>query len=514
MGETATVSAAPSTSRPGAGASVDAVVVGSGPNGLAAALTLAEAGLSVTVIEGAQTVGGGCRTDTTSAPGFRHDECSTVQTLVLASPFFRRAAFDGLRQRLRQPEFPFAHPLDGGRAAVVHRSVDQTAELLGADAARYRRLLGPLAFHADDITEEVLSPLRSIPRHPLSLARFGIPGLLPMDVLARPLRTDEGRAILAGVGAHSMNRLSAPLTGAFGLVLLMSAHAYGWPVVEGGSVAISDALVAELEKNGGAVTTGQWVTSLRELPPATAVLLDTSPKGLVDLAGSQLPLAYARALRRFRYGPGVFKLDWELSGPVPWSAEECRRAGTVHVGGTFAEVAASEAATVARRHAERPFCLIVQPGVADPTRAPAGRDTLWGYCHVPSGSTQDMTTAVEDQIERFAPGFRDLVLARSTRTAADEERLNPNYVGGDIAAGAATLRQTLFRPTVRWNPYRTPLDGVYLCSASTPPGGGVHGVCGMYAARTVLHDHFGGPPPFRRGGAAEAVAGGGRRRRP
>jgi phytoene dehydrogenase-like protein len=497
--------------RQGAEGSVDAVVVGSGPNGLAAALTLAEAGLSVRVIEGADTVGGGCRTDTTSSPGFRHDVCSTVQTLVLASPFFRRPVFDGLRQRLRQPEVPFAHPLDGGRAAVVHRSVDRTAESLGADSARYRRLLGPLDLHADDITGEVLSPLRSIPRHPLSLARFGVPGLLPMDVLARPFHTDEGRAILAGVGAHSMNRMSAPLTGAFGLVLLLSAHAYGWPVVEGGSEAISDVLVAELERNGGTVTTGQWITSLRELPPSTAVLLDTSPKGLVDLAGGELPRSYARALRRFRYGPGVFKLDWELSGPVPWSAEECRRAGTVHVGGTFAEVAASEAAAVARQHAERPFCLIVQPCVADPTRAPAGRHTLWGYCHVPPGSTQDMTTAIEDQIERFAPGFRDLVLARNARTAADEERLNPNYVGGDIATGAATLRQTLFRPTVSWNPYRTPLDGVYLCSASTPPGGGVHGVCGMYAARTALHDHFGGPPPFGRVGVG--TAGEGRRRR-
>jgi phytoene dehydrogenase-like protein len=493
MGETAGMTGG----RRGGSGAVDAVVVGSGPNGLAAAITLAEAGLSVTVVEGAATAGGGCRTET-SPGGFRHDVCSTVHPLVLASPFFRRPAFEGLRERVRHPEVPFAHPLDGGRAGVVHRSVGQTAESLGVDAARYRRLLGPLARNAEGIAGEVLGPLRSIPRHPAALARFGLPGLLPMAVVARSMRTEEGRAILGGVGAHSMNRLTAPLTGAFGLLLLLIAHAYGWPVLEGGSSAITDALVTELAHCGGTVSTGQWVSSLDELPPATAVLLDTAPTGLVELAGDALPVNYARALSRFRYGPGVCKLDWELSGPVPWTAEAARGAGTVHVGGTIAEVAASEAAANAGRHTDRPFCLVVQAGVADPSRAPAGRQALWGYCHVPSGSDRDMTGPIESQIERFAPGFRDLVLARRSTTAVDEERLNPNYVGGDITAGAATLRQTIFRPTAQWNPYRTPLEGVYLCSASTPPGGGVHGVCGVYAARSVLHDHFGGPPPFRR----------------
>lgn len=482
------------------GGAVDAVVVGSGPNGLVAALLLAEAGLSVNVVEGADTIGGGCRTDVTTSPGFRYDVCSIVHTLMLASPFFRRPSFQELRARLRHPQIPFAHPLGGDRAAAVQRSVEETAASLGLDAARYRRLLGPLVHHADEIFDEVLGPLRSVPRHPVALARFGLPGLLPMSALARPFRTDEARAILGGVGGHSMEPLSAPLTGAFGLILLFSAHAVGWPVVEGGSSAITDALVAELERHGGTVTTGQWVTSLADLPSSAAVVLDVSPKGLLDLAGSALPPRYVRALHRYRYGPGIFKMDWELSGPVPWSAAACRAAGTVHVGGTFEEVAASEADANAGRHSERPFCLVVQPGVADPTRAPAGRHTLWGYCHVPSGSSRDMTSAVEGQIERFAPGFRDLVVSRAQTTAAEEERRNPNYVGGDIAAGAATLRQTVFRPTAQWNPYRTPLEGVYLCSASTPPGGGVHGMGGVYAARTVLHDRFGGPSPFRRTG--------------
>jgi phytoene dehydrogenase-like protein len=474
----------------------DVVVVGSGPNGLAAAVTLAGAGLSVNVIEGADTIGGGCRTDVVTSPGFRHDVCSIAHPLVLVSPFFRQSAFDGLRDQLRQPEVPFAHPLGGKAAAAVQRTVEDTAVSLGVDGTAYRRLMGPLVRQAGQITDTALAPLRSFPEHPIALARFGLPGLLPMRQLTHRFRSEEAKALMAGVGAHSMAPLTSILTGAFGLLLTLIAHAQGWPVVEGGSSAVTDALVAELERLGGTITSGQWINSLSELPTSTAVVLDISPKGLRAVAGHALPARYGRALAKFRYGPGVFKLDWELSGPVPWSAEVCRHAGTIHVGGTFKEIAASEADASAGRHSERPFCLVVQPGVVDTTRAPAGRHTLWGYCHVPSGSTLDMTAAIESQIERFAPGFTDLVLARASKTAAEEERSNPNYVGGDIAAGAATLRQTLFRPTVRWNPYRTPLRSVYLCSASTPPGGGVHGMCGLYAARTVLHDHFGGARPF------------------
>ncbi len=475
---------------------VDVVVVGSGPNGLSAAVTLAAAGLSVTVVEGADDPGGGCRTEDLTVPGFRHDVCSAVHPMVLVSPFFRQPAFDGLRNALCQPEVPFAQPIDATTAVAAFRTLEETVAGLGVDGPAYRKLMGPLVRDCQSIAEQVLAPLRSVPGHPVALARFGLPGLMPMQWLVRRFETEPAKALLAGVGAHSMS-LTAPLTSAFGTLLALTAHAVGWPVVAGGSSTITAAMIAELERLGGTVVTGQWVGSLSELPPSKAVVLDTSPDGLLALAGDALPDRYRRQLRHFRYGPGVCKVDWALSGPVPWSAEVCRRAGTVHLGGTFAEVAASEAEVNAGRHPERPYCIIVQAGVADPSRAPAGQQALWGYCHVPSGSTVDMTAAVEAQIERFAPGFSDLVVARSTLTAADEERHNPNYVGGDIAGGASTLVQTVFRPTIRWNPYRTPLEDVYLCSASTAPGGGVHGMCGVYAARTVLHDHFGGAAPLR-----------------
>jgi len=476
---------------------VDVVVVGSGPNGLAAAVTLASAGLSVDVVEGAASAGGGCRTEALTLPGFRHDVCSAVHPLVLASPFFRQPAFDGLRDAVRQPRVPFANPLEGNVAVAAYRSVEETADALGPDGPSYRRLVGPLVRNAEEIGNSVLAPLRSLPRHPIAFGQFGLPGLLPTSWLVRQFRGDPAKALLAGVAAHAMVPLTAPLTSAFGLLLTMTAHSVGWPVIEGGSSAITDALVAELRRLGGNVTTGQWVRSLSELPPSTVVLLDTAPKGLLALTDAALPSRYRRQLQQFRYGPGVCKVDWALTGPVPWAATACRHAGTVHLGGTYPEVAASEADVAAGRHPQRPYCIIVQPGVADPTRAPSSQETLWAYCHVPHGSTVDMTAAIEAQIERFAPGFSDLILSRSTITAAEVEQHNPNYVGGDIGAGASNLRQTLLRPTPRWNPYRTPLQNVYLCSASTPPGGGVHGMCGVYAARTALHDHFGGPPPFR-----------------
>jgi len=476
------------TSSHAAAAPADAIVVGSGPNGLAAAVTLARAGLRVHVIEGADTPGGGCRTEELTLPGFWHDVCSAVHPLAGASPFFAGTDLAARGVRLLTPKVAFAHPLDGGRAAAVAGSVLQTAEELGPDGAAYRRAIEPLVRDMPLTLPTILGPLRSVPRHPVAMARYGLPGLLPASVLARRFRQQEAKVLIAGTAAHAMLPLTAPLTSAFAALFLMTAHTVGWPVVDGGSARIIDALAGELESLGGRVETDRWVGSLDRLPPARAVLLDVTPRQFIALAGGRLQAWERRALERFRYGPGVCKVDWALSGPVPWDAAACREAGTVHVGGTFDEVARSESDVAAGRHPEAPFCLVTQAGVVDPGRAPEGKQTLWGYCHVPSGSTVDMSGRIEAQIERFAPGFRDLILARSVRTAADMERYNPNDVGGDVSGGAATLRQTFFRPTARWNPYRTSLRGVYLCSSSTPPGGGVHGMCGDWAARTALAD--------------------------
>ena len=466
----------------------DAVVVGSGPNGLAAALTLARAGLQVQVFEGAGEAGGGCRTAELTLPGFAHDVCSTVHGLAAVSPFFAGCNLAARGVRLLSPKVAAAQPLDDGRAAAVCGSVAETASRMGADAGAYRRLMEPLELDADAVLSLALSPLRSLPGRPLPAARFGALGLLPATVLARRLHTAEGRALLAGMAAHSIRSLTAPLTGAFGLTMLLVAHTTGWPVVEGGSGRLVAAMTAELAELGGTVATGCWVKSLADLPPARAIMLDVTPSQLLEMTGDRLPAGYRRAMRRFRYGPGVCKVDWALDGPVPWKNDACRQTVTIHAGGTLAEVARSEAAVAAGQHPEQPFCLVAQPGVVDQSRAPAGKQVLWAYCHVPPGSDVDMAGRIEAQIERFAPGFRDLILARSVRTAADMERYNPSYVGGDIAAGASTLRQTIGRPALRWNPYRLPLPGTYLCSGSTPPGGGVHGMCGMWAARVALRD--------------------------
>ncbi len=472
-------------------ASFDAVVVGSGPNGLAAAVTLTAAGLRVLVVEGAATVGGGCRTEELTLPGFRHDACASAHPLALASPFFRR--FDLARRGVRfgWPEVEFAHPLDGGQAGVVTRSVAETASRLGPDEAAYLRLFGPLADNAEAVTGAVLSSLRRAPADPGAAIRYALLGLRSASSVAARFGTPEARGLFAGVAAHAMMPVTRPPTAGLGLLLGTLAHAVGWPVVIGGSAAITDAMTDCIRSGGGRVETGWWVCSLAELPPAHAVLLDITPRALLSLAGDRLPARYASRLRRFRYGSGVFKADFALAGPVPWRSDDCRRAGTVHLGGTFEEIAAAEADVAAGRHPSAPYVLAVQPGVADSTRAPAGRQVLWTYCHVPAGSTQDMTRAIEAQIERFAPGFRDLVLARATKTAAEMEAHNPNYVGGDIASGLLSLTQTFARPVPRWNPYRTPLPGTYLCSSSTPPGPGVHGRCGELAALSALRDVFG-----------------------
>jgi phytoene dehydrogenase-like protein len=470
---------------------LDAVVVGAGPNGLSAAITLAATGRAVRIYEAAATPGGGCRTAELTLPGFRHDVCSAVHPLALASPFLRWLDLPAHGVRLLQPMVALAHPLDGGRAAALFGSVEQTAPGLDGDGPAYTALMAGPVRRWDDIVGELLSSLRRPPRHVLTMARFGLTGVQSAQrVAGRRFDGEPARALFGGIACHAMLPLTAPGTAAFGLLLGMLGHAVGWPVVEGGSARIIDALVEILEQLGGELVLDHEVTSLAELPAARATLLDVTPRQFSAMAGDRLPASYRQRLSQFRYGPGVFKVDWALSGPVPWAALECRQAATVHLGGTLPELAAAEAEVAAGRHPDRPYVIVVQPGVLDPSRAPEGQHTLWAYCHVPSGSTADMTSRIEAQVERFAPGFGDLVLARHTRDARALEAYDANYVGGDINGGVQDLRQTLLRPTAQWNPYRTPLDGVYLCSSSTPPGGGVHGMCGHLAARSALREVF------------------------
>lgn len=460
-------------------------MVGAGPNGLSAAIHLARAGRRVLVVEAHERVGGGARTAELTVPGFRHDVCSAIHPWGAASPFFASLPLDEHGLEWIHPEVPAAHPLDGGRAAVLRRSLDDTAQGLADDAGAWRRTFAPLAEAWDDLTSQLLAPIR-IPRRPWRLARFGLWSLPSATNFARHrFGAEEARALFAGMAAHSILPLDRPLTSAFGLLFSLTGHTVGWPLPRGGSQAIADALASYLRSLGGDIVTGQRVRHLRELPPARAVVLDLAPRTIVDLAGDELSRVMRWRLRRFRYGPAVFKVDYALDGPVPWNAEAARRAGTVHVGGTLDEVAAAERAVWEGGHPDRPFLLVAQQSVADPARAPAGKHTLWVYTHVPNGSTVDVTDAVERQLERFAPGFRDLVLGRHTATPADLESYNPNYVGGDIAAGSHGGLQLIARPVLSFDPYRL-AERVWICSSSTPPGAGVHGMCGYHAAESVL----------------------------
>ena len=469
------------------GAAVDAIVVGAGPNGLAAAITLARAGRSVRVYESAAEAGGGTRTHELTLPGFRHDMCSTILPLAVASPFFRTMDLAARGVEIIHPDAPVAHPLDGGRAAVLERSVAATAAGLGGDDGRaWKRLFGPLVRDADKLGTELLQPVIHLPRHPLALARFGLPALRSARGLARGRFTDDAaRGLFGGIAAHAMLRLDRPLSASFALVLGTYAHAVGWPMVRGGASAVADALVAELEAFGGEVVTDHPVRSIADLPPARAVVLDVTPRQLVAIAGERLSPRTRRFAEGFRYGSGVFKVDWALDGPVPWAAEGPRRAATVHLGGTLDEVAAAEADVAAGRHPDRPYVLFVQYEAWDKTRAPDGKATAWAYCHVPAGSTVDMTDRIEAQVERFAPGFRERILARATRGPAAMEAYDANYIGGDINGGIQDIRQLIFRPWPSVDPYHVG-DGLYLCSSSTPPGGGVHGMSGLLAARSAL----------------------------
>jgi phytoene dehydrogenase-like protein len=462
------------------------VIVGSGPNGLAAAITLAEAGRSVVVLEAKDHIGGGMRSAELTLPGFTHDVCSAIHPLLAGSPFFEKLNLEPYGMKLVHPEVPFAHPLEGGRAGVLYRSVDETAEALGPDADAYRRLVAPLVKDYPKLRADLFGPLRLTPQHPFTMARYGRFLLTPVTRLTKRFKTDEAAALFAGMGSHTMLPLDAPMTGAFALFFAILGHAVGWPAIAGGSQRLADAMASYLRSLGGDIRISRPVTSLRDLPPHRCVLLDVSPRQLLDIAGEKLSPRFRRQAKRFRYGPGTFKVDWALSEPIPWTAPEVSRAGTVHVVGTLAEAAASEASVNASRQSDKPFVLLAQQSIFDPSRAPKGQHTAWGYCHVPSGSTVDMTEAIENQIERFAPGFRDVVLAKHTIGPSELQEYNPNYIGGDIGSGVVDLRQSFTRPSTRWNPYTTSAKDIFICSSSTPPGPGVHGMCGMLAAKTCL----------------------------
>ena len=463
---------------------VDAVIVGGGPNGLAASIVLATAGKSVRVLEAESTIGGGTRSQALTLPGFIHDVCSSVLPLAHASPFFRTLPLAEYGLTYDHPPIPLAHPLDDGSAGALHRSVAVTASGLGPDGAAYRHLMEPIERHAALLTRQFLGPPRPS-AHLVTLARFGIPALRSAAALAASrFRTEQARALFVGLGAHSMLSLRRPATASFGLVLAAAGHAYGWPFAHGGSRRVADALAALLRARGGTVVVDSRVASMQQVSSRRVVLFDLTPRQILPIASSQWPDGFSRQLQRFRYGPGVFKVDWALDGPIPWRAPACRQAGTVHVGGAFDEVVAAEDAVAEGGVAERPFVILAQPTVADPTRAPAGKHVGWAYCHVPNGSTVDMRERIEAQVERFAPGFTSRILARQVMGPADIERHNANNVGGDINGGIADLRQLFIRPTSRL--YATPNRQLYLCSSSTPPGGGVHGMCGYYAARAAL----------------------------
>ena len=466
----------------------DAVVIGAGPNGLAAAITLAQAGKSVVVFEANPSPGGGVRSAELTLPGYTHDLCSSVYPLAIGSPFFRTLPLHNYGLEWIAPPAPLAHPLDDGGAVLLHRSVNETMRGLSQDADAYRKVFGWLADCWDGLDADILAPAHA-PRHPLQLVRFGYSAIQP----ARRFATERfsglrARALFAGIAAHSMLPLDRFGSAAFGLVLGAAAHAFGWPLVRGGAQRLADALSAYFMSLGGEIVLGRSVGSLEELPQSRALLCDLTPRQLATIADARLAPGYRQRLSRFRYGMGAYKIDWALSAPVPWKAPECSLAATIHLGGSLEEIAASEAAAWNGQHARRPFVLIVQPSLFDDSRAPIGKHTLWGYCHVPNGSASDMTENIETQIERFAPGFRDCVLARTIAPPAELERRNANLVGGDINGGAPNIRQLFLRPNRKL--YSTSEKGLYLCSASTPPGGGVHGMCGYFAARRALREIF------------------------
>lgn len=467
----------------------DAVVVGSGPNGLAAAITLQQAGLSVLLIEGKDTIGGGLRSKELTLPGFIHDVCSAIHPLAKASPFFSTLPLHKHGLEYISPTFSAAHPFDDGTAAILEHSLEITARSLGPDENAYRKLIEPIRDHWPAISQYILGPL-GIPKHPIALAGFGLNAIWSAKQIANRFRTEHARGLWGGMTAHAMQPLTNIASAAIGLVLLTNGHLGEWPIPKGGSQSIANALASYFTSIGGAIRTDWMVSSLKELPSAKAILLDVTPRQLLEIAGYTFSSLYTWQLNRYRYGMGVYKIDWALAGPIPFKAPECRLAGTVHIGNTFHEIADAEYTVSKGKHTDKPFVLLAQQSLFDPTRAPKDQHTAWGYCHVPSGSTKNMTEAIELQIERFAPGFRELILARHTMDAASMEMYNPNYIGGDINGGVQDIGQLFTRPALRYSPYRTSAKGIYICSSSTPPGGGVHGMCGHHAAKRALKDIF------------------------
>jgi phytoene dehydrogenase-like protein len=467
----------------------DAVVVGSGPNGLAAAILLQQQGLSVLLLEGKDKIGGGLRTEELTLSGFLHDVCSAVHPMAAASPFFETLPLSKHGLEYIYPEIAAAHPLDNGTVALLKHSVEETAESLGADSEAYYKLINPLVKSWPLIAEDALGPLH-FPEHPLAMATFGLNALLPATVLAKRFKTEKGKALFAGMAAHSIQPLTNIATSAIALVLMANGHIKGWPIPKGGSAKIADALASYFVAIGGKIETNSYISSLDQLPSAHAILFDVTPKQLLTIAGHRFSEIYKWQLEGYRYGMGVFKVDWALDEPIPFEAEGISKAGTIHIGGSLQEIVFNEQSTSSGNYPENPFVLLAQPSLFDGTRAPEGKHTAWAYCHVPNGSCKDMTSIIENQIERFAPGFKDRILAKSTMNTLQLENYNPNYIGGDINGGIIDIGQLFTRPVLRRSPYRTSAKGIYICSSSTPPGGGVHGMCGYHAAKRALIDVF------------------------
>jgi phytoene dehydrogenase-like protein len=467
----------------------DAIVVGSGPNGLAAAITMQQQGLSVLLIEGKDTIGGGMRTQELTLPGFQHDVCSAIHPMALGSPFFAALPLVEHGLEFTYASIEAAHPFDDGSAAFLSRSITETAQSLGVDGKKYLKLIEPIVADWEALAQDTMGPLR-FPKHPLLLVKFGLSALLPADFTANKFETQTAKGLWGGMSAHAIQPFDNWASSAIGLVLLAVGHRYGWPIPKGGSQAIAHALASFFISLGGQIQTNHSVTDVEELPKHKVLLLDLTPKQILKIAGKKLANGYQKQLKKYRYGMGVFKVDWALDGPVPFKNEYCSKAATIHLGNTYREIADSEKMTSKGRHPDKPFVLLAQQSVFDPSRAPEGKQTAWAYCHVPNGSTKDMTSAIENQVERFAPGFKDRILAKSTLNSSELEVYNPNYVGGDINGGIIDIKQLYTRPIFSLTPYRTSNPSIYICSSSTPPGGGVHGMCGYHAAKTALKDIF------------------------